>query len=1051
MRQSPAGPTLDLEQVATQLLLAPHLDPAQVRSWLEALGFEEAERVDRCLQRLAGPPPTREAFAAVAPELLRCLRDCPCPEGALHNLSRFVQQGDPLTTYHLWKDDPESLRWVVALMSSSQLLADILIRNPEYLSPLLEPETLDQEKGVETMIAELAHRIRPFRTLEAQKNVLRRYKRQEFLRLGARDILGRADLKTITRELSALAEAEIRVALECVERDLQARQGPPPAASAFAIIGMGKLGAQELNYNSDIDVLFVYRIKSRKGPEDSAACCSYYEQVARGVLQAVGEMTSEGRVFRVDARLRPEGEQGPLVRSLDSYINYYEAWAEPWESQALLKARPVAGDPDLGQRFNALAQEVAYGRQLDQAAINSIRANKRRLEERATWEGQSHTQVKQGYGGLRDVEFTVQLLQLVYGLTDPQVRVANTWEALEALARQGYLTESEREALEQSYIFLRRVEHQLQLQQEVPRQALPDKPSELRALAKRLGYFDGAWTSAAERFKDAYRWHTERVRALCEKLFFHPLPTGPSPLSAEIQLLLDPLVKHEEGAAPLQNRGFQNPAEARRRLVFLAYGEPPMRLPERVQQVFVEILPRLLHSVTATPDPDAAIRNFERFISAARGREMFYEFLRDQPRLIDLLSRLGGFSEPLSRTLIDHPEYLDTITDRSVMAAPKGRAAFSRELAQRLAPLSQPELKLADLRRYKRREMFRIGVRDLIHAADLATTMAEISDLAEACLQAALEICLSSLPAAALPSPAFRFAILGLGKLGGRELHYSSDLDLLFGHALPPGADEALRKEAYQAAEKLAESVLQAMGERTRHGMVFDMDARLRPFGQEGQLSRTVESYRDYYARQGEAWERLALTRARFVAGDPDLGQELAATLHQAAFQPGLSAADRAEIRRIKRRIETERRNVSPGSIDLKLDPGGILEIEFLVQVLQLEHGRNRPEICTPNTSEALLALGQAGLLPSGEAAFLREAYQRLRQLELRLQLVSERSSAVLEGDAKSLAAAARRLEYPGRSEAEKAARLKADYESILAGVRAVYARILEEALGGIS
>jgi len=1039
MPEIPSSPLLDLAEVARQLVLAPDLDPAQVRGWLEALGFEEPEGVDRRLQQLAGPPPIREAFAEIAPELLRCLRDCPAPDLALHNLNRFVQRGDPSAIYHLWKDDPESLAWMVALMSTSQLLADILIRNPEYLAPLLEPAALDHEKGVETMVAELAQRVRPFHTLEAQQNVLRRYKRQEFLRLGARDILGRADLKTITRELSALAEAEIRIALECVERDLQARQGPPPTSSAFAIIGMGKLGAQELNYNSDIDILFVYHETGGRSSRGEAS--AYYEQVARGVLQAIGEMTPEGRVFRVDARLRPEGEQGPLVRSLDSYLDYYEAWAEPWESQALLKARPVAGDPDLGRRFQALAQEVAYGRQLDQAAINSIRENKRRLEERAARAGQARTQVKQGYGGIRDVEFTVQLLQLVYGLNDPRVRVANTWEALEALAQAGYLTEPEREQLEQSYLFLRRVEHQLQIQQEVPRQALPEHPAELRALAKRMGYFDGAWTPATERFLDAYRWHTEQVRSLCTQLFFHPLPAGPAAFSPEMQLLLDPLVQHEEGAAPLRDQGFRDPVEARRRLIFLAYGEPPMRLPERVQQVFAEILPRLLQGVTATPDPDAAIRNFERFISAVRGREMFYEFLRDQPRLIDLLCRLGGFSEPLSRTLIDHPEYLDLVTDRSVMAEPKGQAVFRRELAQRLAPLLQPELKLADLRRYKRREMFRIGVRDLTHAADLATTLAEISDLAEACLQAALEICLSSLSPP--PPPSFRFAILGLGKLGGRELHYRSDLDVLFGHAAPQGADESARREAYQTAEKLAESVLRAMGERTRHGVVFNLDARLRPFGQEGQLSRTVESYRDYYARQGEAWERLALTRARFVAGDPDLGRELLATLRQAAFQPGLSAADRAEIQRIKRRIERERRHGGPGSIDLKLDPGGILDIEFLVQVLQLEHGREHPEVCIPNTGEALQALGQAGLLAEEEAAFLREAYQRLRQWELRLQLVSEHSSAVLQGDEASLAAAARRLEYPGDSEAEKAARLQADYAATLAGVRAAYERIV--------
>jgi glutamate-ammonia-ligase adenylyltransferase len=367
--------------------------------------------------------------------------------------------------------------------------------------------------------------------------------------------------------------------------------------------------------------------------------------------------------------------------------------------------------------------------------------------------------------------------------------------------------------------------------------------------------------------------------------------------------------------------------------------------------------------------------------------------------------------------------------------------------------------------------MFRIGVRDLTHAADLETTMAEISDLADVCVEAALAICQAS------PSDfgfrisdfgfhghspfAIRFAVLGLGKLGGRELHYHSDLDVLFVYgepAEPPeGIDQAhhspltthhspltpSRAAAFQAAERLAGELLQAIGERTRHGVVFEIDARLRPFGKEGQLARTVESYRDYYAQRGETWERLALTRARFVAGDEALGEELLTVLRAAAFEPGLSAADRTEIQHVKHRIETERLQAGPEAIDLKLTPGGVLDVEFLVQVLQLEHGRDHPEVCTPNTSAALVALREAGLLAADDADFLLESYRRLRRLEMRLQLVSERASAVLPEDEASLAAAARRLEYRGDSDAEIAARLRADYEATLSGVRAVYERVV--------
>jgi len=1043
-------PALDLSRIAHDLFLAPALPPGQAEAWLQELGFADPALADRRLQHLAGEPPQREAFAALAPDLLRELRDCPAPDLALHHLGRYVRQVEPLSTYRLWTEQPWILRPLVCLFSTSQLLADALIRDPEAAFLFLEPERLEAEKTAAQMAAELHRAISSRHTPERQRNALRRYKRREFLRIGARDLLRLADLKTVTREFSALADACLQVALSWEEQRLQAVSGPPvrhaarrptEAPAAFAIIGLGKFGAQELNYNSDIDVLFVYDGEGQTQPPTPDGLAldnrTYFDRLARGVLEAIGQRTAEGRVFRVDARLRPGGETGPLVRSLDGYVNYYEAWGSPWESQALLKARFVAGDADLGRRFEALSREVAYGRQLDLAAITSIRENKRRLEARALQEGPANTQVKQGYGGLRDIEFTVQLLQLVHGLTDETVRVANTLEALEALFAGGYLTAGEKDLLTEAYVFLRRVEHQLQIQGEVPRPTLPEDPRELETLARQLGYGPGAWTEPVERFRSAYQWYTERVREICEQLFYHPLPGGQETIRQEITLLLDPLVAHGEGARPLAPLGFRNPAEARRRLIFLAYGEPPMRLPERVQQVFAEIVPALLVGVARTPDPDAAIQNFERFISRAGGREMFYRFLRDHPLITELFCRIGGSSEHLSQILIQHPEYFDYITDPNVMAAPRDRAALRAELAARLAPLPRDNLKLADLRRFKRRELFRIGVRDLIEAADLETTLTEISDLADVCIETALALCPAPLP----------FAVIGLGKLGGRELHYSSDLDVIFVYEPPAGADRAGRQAAYHQAEKRAEDLLKALGERTREGVVFEVDARLRPFGTEGQLVRTVESYRDYYARQGEPWERLALTRARYVAGDEALAERFLAVAAEFVYGQPLTEEELGEIRRVKRRIETERHRQEADRIDVKLIPGGLLDLEFLAQVGQLRHGPTDPAVRTPNTLKALRALHAGGYLADEDAATLTEAYLWLRRLEMRLQLVHERSSGVLQEDEASLAAAAKRLGYEAESEAARAAAVGAGLVPALhrrlEEVRAIYERLV--------
>ncbi|HIE52006.1 MAG TPA: bifunctional [glutamate--ammonia ligase]-adenylyl-L-tyrosine phosphorylase/[glutamate--ammonia-ligase] adenylyltransferase [Armatimonadetes bacterium] len=1069
--------TLNYAQIARALLLSPDLDSATAQEHLTSLGFSDPARADRLLQDLAQEPPIRERFAQVAPYLLEFLRNCSHPDMALSNLHRLLNTGlDPLGTYHFWSDYPVALERLIILLSDSQLLADILIRDPGLLDLIYDPEALLEPKTRAQMTAELTQRLQAFRTTQAQRNALRRYKRQEFLRIAARDLLAYADLATATRELSDLAEALLQVALSFARAHLEAQYGPPrpgekgeSSPPQFAIIGMGKLGGRELNYNSDIDVLFVYHGDGQTHPpqadQQPLSNREFFERLARRLLSDIGDLTEEGRAFRVDARLRPEGSSGPLVRSLDGYLSYYEAWGEPWETQALLKARFVAGDPELGRRFEALAETIAYGQQLDLAAITAIRETKRRLEQRAVAEGTEQTDVKQGYGGIRDIEFTVQLLQLVHGLQDPRVRQVSTLEALNALQAAGYLSEEERSTLAQAYIFLRHLEHYLQLQQDVPRFALPDDPAGLTALAKRMGYTDTPHRSAGEQFRRAYEQHSQQVRRLCERLFYHPLPeTDPLPIpphaggrkggpprrrgeekGARLRLLLDPLVPHEEAAAALENCGFRQPAEARRRLIFLAYGEPPMRLPERIQQVFVHLLPRLLAALSRTPDPDAAIKHFEQFITRAGGRQMFYEFLAQNPPMIDLLCLIGGASEYLSRTLVDHPEYLDLITDPATMERPKYKEELRTELRDRLAPLRTDDLRLADLRHYKRRELFRIGVRDLEGRDSLEDTLAQISDLADVCLEIALNL--------VTPTPAQRgkkgelpFAVIGLGKLGSRELHYSSDLDLLFvcAPSLPAGKEGV--------AEDLATRFLKAVTDPLHDGVLYHLDTRLRPFGPSGQLVRTLESYRHYYQIHGEVWERLALTRARFVAGDPELGRQFVTLAHEIAYSSGLSADDLAAIRHLKRRVETERPDlVHPLSsrsrkdkrerVDVKLIPGGIFELEFLVQTLQLKYGAEHPRLRCPNTLAALYALREEKLLPPENADLLIRAYRRLRRLECRLQLVHERSSAAFNLTPDELALVARRLGYA--PDDRTAQTFWQECQSLLHSVHAIYTRLI--------
>lgn len=1028
-----------MEDWLAQLFLAPEREPQAVARLAE-WGFLHPQRADRWLQELAGGPEVREVFLRLAPSLLEHLRESPAPEMALGNLVRFVEVwGERRGLYEFWEEAPWALERSVRLMALSQVFADILVRHPELMDLLADTEQLARRRSLAEMLAEARRSLTAFRSLERQWNALRRFKRREFLRIGARDWLGLANLPEALQELSDLAEACSQAALEVCWAALEEEWGHPlrsdGRSAEFAIIGMGKFGARELNYNSDIDVMFVYdgEGETRGGPRPPLSNRLFFERLARLWLEAMGRMTEEGRVFRVDARLRPEGETGPLVRSLDGYINYYEAWAEPWEMQALIKARAVAGSESLRQRFEALAQEVAFRRHLDADALYSLRRMKQQLEEREVAQGLAERQVKQGYGGIRDIEFTVQLLQLVYGVENPRLRVASTLGALEALAQEGILSEEEREVLEQSYLFLRRVEHLLQIQGEVPQQTLPEAPEELERLARRMGYQPREGETAAERFLKAYAWHTGRARRLCEQLFFHPIPEGEVPLPESLRRVLDPLLPHGEAATFLQEYGFRQPAEVRRRLIFLAYGEPPMRLPERVQRAFARLLPLLLERARETADPDLAIRHFERFVTALGGREMLYDFLLEQPDIAELLLLIGGASEALSETLIRHPEYLDFITDAAVMAAPKGLETFLEEMGERLGSLRTLEEKGEDLRRYRRREMFRIGVRDLEGRASVTETLQELSDLADASLRSALAL-LREEHGGGLP-----FAVMALGKWGGREIHYSSDLDVLF--VYEARGEHPSEAEARSALE-LAEALLRVCNTPMREGKLFELDARLRPDGREGPLVRTLPGYLDYYRRRGEIWERMALTRLRWVAGDEELGRRFVEQVQEWVYHRPLSREEVEQLLQIHRRVEREK-GPAPEVLDVKLSPGGLFDVEFLTQMLLLQHGPGRPEVRSTNTFQALRRLHEAEVLSSEEAEVLLKGYLALRGLELKLQLVTERSFAQLHTQ-EEWQRAARRLGHPD------AAAFRQTHLNFMARIRKILEARFRAALEGL-
>ncbi len=1008
-------------------MLAGESPPVELTARLAAIGLTRFDVWSRLAARwieLAGP-----AFVGdeLLPAALQLAADAPDPDLAALNLSKLQAELGSLVVAQQIAADPRFGHDLLFLLGLGAVPGEAILRDPGLIDLLLEPDLLAAEPDPRRLAADILGQVLRTQRDDLREIALRRWRRAQFVRIIARDFLLHRPQSVITREISTVADACVQAALAAAARDAGLPLQPDGGVAGVALIAMGKWGSRELNYNSDIDLIAVYR------PTSGGPTATDWERIVRRAARDIDTVTPAGRVFRVDFRLRPEGASGVLVPSLESCVSYYTTRGEAWEAQALTRARFAAGDAELGARFAELAVQISYGTRVGRAGIATIRHNRERLDARADRE----RDVKEGHGGIRDIEFTTQLLQLVRGVTDPSVRLANTWAALEALTAAGALSELERRTLAEAYDFLRRVEHLLQIQPPAPTRELPDDLAAMRRLARALGYRATPAITAEQRFLDTYRSHTAAARDLCRRLFFNPIPLTSPDADAVMQDLLDPLQDDAEAAAHLDGVGFDDPAEARRRLLFLAHGEPPMRLPPETQALFVELLPTLLTCVQRMPDPDAALRWFERFVSRAGGREPFYRFLIDNPPVIELIARIGGFSEALSRTIVDHPEYLDHVVDPRFVSVQPTREDLADQLRARLGPLKRSALRLDDLRRFRRREQFRIGVQDLLGSLVTDEVTRQLSDLAGACLDALLAEVRSTVPG----SEELPFAILGCGKLAGQELHYSSDLDVLFVY-------QPVDDRSAETAERLARALLQEANRTTVDGILYDLDARLRPYGSNSPLTRTLASYRAYWERRGAVWERLAMLRTAPVAGDHELAEELCRAAWEFALAGPPGGADLDEIRRIKRRIELER----PGHdrrdfLDLKHEPGGLMDIEFIAQTLQILHLRagDRPEA---KTRAALVGLADRGHLAAGDADVLIRSYDMHRRIETRLQIVLERSSGLLPLDPAGLAAAAKRLGWSRREADARPQQLVADLRERLAAVRSIFERLVPRSSG---
>ncbi|MGO8672639.1 MAG: hypothetical protein ACLQVD_14890 [Capsulimonadaceae bacterium] len=929
---------------------------------LAPLGFENLPQACYILREMAGHNVPDAAFEAVLAVVLDSLARSADPDRAVANLGRWADaSGNRAMAYGLLAEQTHTADMLTTIFSCSQYFANLLIDNPEYIEIVTNPLIRDRRRGPDDLWEDMSRRIGVMKTANARRDALRRFKRPEILRIGVRDILGYAGLAETTLAISDFADCCLRMALQICAGE-QGVDNPP-----FAIIAMGKLGGCEVNYSSDVDLIFVHA-------DPSGAARGFQPlKLAEAVRDTMARVTESGFIFRVDLRLRPEGRFGPLSRSVSACRAYYESWAEDWERQAMLRARFVAGDTAVGNMFLEISEAFAYPSRVEMPFIEAIRENKRRIADRVLLAGEANVNVKEGRGGIRDIEFIVQLLQLIAGGRNPTLRTPNTLTALARLAESGLLTAGEAGSLTNSYLFLRDVEHRLQIMNELPVRTIPTSARELDRFARRLGY-DGRGP-----FLQAYRTHTAGVEDLLQRLFFGRTPlepdesqpaewVTPEPSPAEddgkvdpAPRLIDRILDNDEPAADpalageLHSLGFSDPAAALAIVRHSFFGTEYGLIRPEARAAFVELADRLIAACAGTSDPDAALRGIDSLAVAVPSRFALYRSLLDSAGLVPRLAMLAADCPHLWQTLLQYQEMLDFLADDEAMsnplAPPQPQPAGGAHVRA-----SQAE----SLARWIRRARLRTGARDIWGEADVSVVMAELTQIAETALARGLAA------VSAIEGFTGAFAVIGMGKLGGAELGYGSDYDVLY--VAPP--------DRLTEATRLAERLQQYLkSDLAPYGVTFDVDARLRPDGQKGGMVLDIGSYRRYWQNDAALWERQALVKARFAAGDGALGAAFVEAACEFVYGSALTRDQADQIRAMKRRIERERAH---GAHDLKLGPGGLSDIEWTCQLLQLRHGATHPRRRRPNTLAALGALRDDALITQDDWETLDTAYRSL-------------------------------------------------------------------------
>lgn len=989
-------------------------------------GFGDAARAARLIAEAGLEPAAHRT-------VLDSLADSADPDLALAGLARVMDRSpEPAALRTALVGEAGLRERLLRVLGASTALADHLARCPGDWRELRGEEAarvpgpgqartavlraVGADPASSAPVADLSRTDDP-------EHALRLAYRRRVLRLAGRDLTGSQDLAGVAAELSDLAAAVLDGSLAIA----RARFPEEAARCRIAVIGLGKCGGRELNYVSDVDAVFV--AEPADGRVDGPTALRAAARLAAAVVRIPGDTGPEGPLWEVDTALRPEGRNGPLVRSLASHRAYYERWAQTWEFQALLKARPIAGDAALGAAYLETVGPMVWRAASRPGFVDDVQAMRRRVEAHVP-PAQVDRQLKLGRGGLRDIEFAVQLLQLVHGRGDGSLRSGTTLTALDALARGGYVGREDAAGMADAYRFLRGVEHLLQLHRLRRTHLLPDAGSdggqrELRRLGRALGFT----ADPAADLVAAWRRHAGEVRRLHEKLFYRPLlkavarlPEGGARLSPE------------RARTRLEALGFSDPAGALRHLESLTSGVSRRAAIQRT------LLPVMLGWFADSPDPDAGLLGFRRVSDALGTSPWYLRLLRDDVRVAERMAGLLGSGRYITDLLLRAPDAVALLADDEDLLQ-RDSAELSAEADAVLRRHDTAENQVAGVRALRRRELLRTAAADLLGVTGVDGVGDALTAIAAVTIDAALRVAVEHVARRWGAPPRTRLCVVAMGRFGGSELTYTSDADVMYVHDPLPGADPG------QAAAMAAETVreLARLLELPAGEPPVLLDAALRPEGRSGPLVRSFDSYAAYYTRWSASWESQALLRARPVAGDTGLGERFVALIDPIRYPAGgITGKALLEIRRLKARMEAERlpRGADP-ALHTKLGPGGLSDVEWAAQLLQLRHGHRCPGLRTTGTVRALNAAVRYGLLDPDDGAALEVAWRLASRVRGGIALVRGRGGDSIPADLDERTAIAGALGYRAEGgEESPGERMLQEYRRASRRARAVMERV---------